>query len=131
MRAPEDAYPDEPVQDLELEAVLGRFYLLREKYTIEFAMAKQAAALGRNDRCPCGSGDKVKKCHGGLAGEQFGTRFRQSTSALSHSPADWLHYGDPHRYPASWTRTPGALTMLASLASMSMWGGGGYGRSRV
>jgi uncharacterized protein len=30
----------------------------------EQAMEKQLAQLGRNDPCPCGSGRKVKQCHG-------------------------------------------------------------------
>jgi len=25
--------------------------------------------IGRNDPCPCGSGQKYKKCHGRLSGE--------------------------------------------------------------
>ena len=29
------------------------------------AAAVAGAAVGRNDPCPCGSGKKYKKCHGG------------------------------------------------------------------
>ncbi len=31
-------------------------------------MVREAAKVGRNDPCPCGSGKKYKKCHGGPAG---------------------------------------------------------------
>jgi uncharacterized protein YecA (UPF0149 family) len=28
-------------------------------------VVRSAAKVGRNDPCPCGSGKKYKKCHGG------------------------------------------------------------------
>ena len=31
-------------------------------------MSAKVAAVGRNDRCPCGSGKKYKQCHGSNAG---------------------------------------------------------------
>jgi preprotein translocase subunit SecA len=36
------------------------------------ALKKQASAkdkIGRNDPCPCGSGQKYKRCHGAVPGE--------------------------------------------------------------
>ena len=36
----------------------------REQKTV-FATAAQSDKVGRNDDCPCGSGRKFKKCHGG------------------------------------------------------------------
>ena len=30
-----------------------------------FDEATQGRKVGRNERCPCGSGKKYKKCHGG------------------------------------------------------------------
>jgi uncharacterized protein len=36
--------------------------------------AERFAGVGRNDPCPCGSGDKFKKCHGGAAAEAQGLR---------------------------------------------------------
>jgi uncharacterized protein YecA (UPF0149 family) len=35
--------------------------LAREETDLKAKLAK----AGRNDPCPCGSGKKVKKCHGG------------------------------------------------------------------
>ncbi len=40
-----------------------------ERWTPEAAGSEcwphAAASVGRNDPCPCGSGDKAKRCHGG------------------------------------------------------------------
>ncbi|MEO6952594.1 MAG: SEC-C metal-binding domain-containing protein [Polyangia bacterium] len=30
-------------------------------------MVREAAKIGRNEPCPCGSGKKFKKCHGASA----------------------------------------------------------------
>ena len=46
-------------------------------------LAKEAAALfavGRNDLCPCGSGKKFKRCHGGARTEERGTRAEEVSS---------------------------------------------------
>ena len=39
--------------------------------------------IGRNDPCICGSGIKIKKCHGALTAEQRRTARRQKIDALS------------------------------------------------
>ena len=40
--------------------------------TIELEYAPDSYSTGRNDPCPCGSGKKFKKCHGGAAGQDTG-----------------------------------------------------------
>jgi uncharacterized protein len=41
---------------------------LMERYVAEDArIAAELRSLGRNDACPCGSGRKVKHCHGAVA----------------------------------------------------------------
>ncbi len=38
--------------------------LAEEERQVAAAFAQACAAAGRNDLCPCGSGQKFKKCHG-------------------------------------------------------------------
>jgi hypothetical protein len=62
--------------------------LKRGRYADEIMpmLAKEAAMrfahTGRNDPCPCGSGKKFKKCHGGGAG-----RGRESVEGRGSSDA--------------------------------------------
>jgi len=129
MRAPEDSYPLEPVPDAELDDIIGRFYLKREEFAAAFELSKLAVALGVNDRCPCGSGRKVKKCHGGLHAEKIETRFRRSEAALRTSPYDWLSAVDPQNYPPSWQLSHSATRGLLAMSAMAAWSMGG-GRAR-
>lgn len=46
--------PDFEAQLMELMSVGGRIWIRKKRY----------AKVGRNERCPCGSGLKWKRCHG-------------------------------------------------------------------
>ena len=45
------------------------------------AVRKSTPKLGRNDRCPCGSGKKYKDCHLGREGELFALLKARETGA--------------------------------------------------
>lgn len=83
-------YSDEPVIDQELGDILGPFYLRYNDLQAENNKAQAAIKLGRNERCPCGSGKKVKACHGGIRGEALQTEFRRADYLISRPPSYWV-----------------------------------------
>lgn len=54
----------EPERDLELENLLTQVYHKGITTFHKFRRAQQVNRLGRNDRCICDSGKKVKQCCG-------------------------------------------------------------------
>jgi hypothetical protein len=47
-------------------AVTGRLEMIRDLRYADFLKHRNAPRVGRNDPCPCGSGQKHKKCHGSI-----------------------------------------------------------------
>lgn len=84
------SYPDEPELDQELEDILGPFYLRYSGLQDENDRAQAAIKLGRNERCPCGSGKKVKACHGGIKAGAIQTSFQRADYLISRPPSYWV-----------------------------------------
>jgi len=53
---------DPAVRDEELESLLTKAYQKLHKCVTEIGKFNEASRVGRNSPCPCGSGDKVKRC---------------------------------------------------------------------
>ncbi len=51
-------------------AVTGRLEMIRNLRYASFLKNRNAPKVGRNDPCPCGSGEKHKKCHGSVVKTQ-------------------------------------------------------------
>jgi uncharacterized protein YchJ len=62
-----DDWPDDERQYYEEKNQVLRFFetgKLEKKRVLNFPEPQKPVKVGRNDRCPCGSGKKFKKCHG-------------------------------------------------------------------
>jgi uncharacterized protein YecA (UPF0149 family) len=60
-------WPDEQRQFYEEKNKLFGFFetgTFEKKWILNFPEPQKPIKVGRNDRCPCGSGKKFKKCHG-------------------------------------------------------------------
>ena len=56
---------EEALPDLEEALVSGHAHHHHGKHAPETPYVRESPKVGRNDPCPCGSGKKFKKCHGG------------------------------------------------------------------
>jgi uncharacterized protein YecA (UPF0149 family) len=56
---------EEEVQELQPKAQPMQFFHGSEEESELRPATRDEEKVGRNDPCPCGSGKKYKKCHGG------------------------------------------------------------------
>ena len=94
--------------------------------------------VGRNDPCPCGSGKKLKKCHGenhvewqGNTAPEVATQTAESTEGEGNAAADPMAGFDPSKMDLEWLATfsnamqrlpKGQLARLQSLMQKAMAG---------
>lgn len=87
--------------------------------------------VGRNDPCPCGSGKKVKKCHGESTPWQGNTPAAAASTEGGTAGADAAPQFDPSKMDLNWLanfssaiqRLPkGQLTRLQALMQKAMSG---------
>lgn len=118
LHIPEVEYPDEPVIDEELEKVLSGFYLKFNMAELAFAVFIRAGKMGRNEKCPCESGKKVKQCHGGVHGTSIESTYLKMRYAISKSPKEWIDQGRT-AYPVGPSASKN-LMMLGMLGAASL-----------
>jgi hypothetical protein len=76
-----------------------------ERIWLETLVAPAGPKVGRNERCPCGSGRKFKVCHMGQPGAQAAV---QPATMLLHKLGVWLTQPDVELIKAAVSRAAGA-----------------------
>lgn len=94
LACPMDSPTETPEIDDELESMLTRLYRERETSQKASRAAACAASVPRNNKCPCGSGLKAKKCCGSQEVQQLARRFALIEGFLSFN-----HAGEPCATP--------------------------------
>lgn len=70
-------------------AVTGRSVMIRNLRYASFSKDRNAQKVGRNNPCPCGSGQKHKKCHGSVPNREVRSRAMAKAAARRVEPSTY------------------------------------------